>query len=45
MNAEDAPGAFAWGAKAVALADGLDDEELRIVALNDPSGRWSSSPG
>ena len=35
MNAEDAPGTFAWGAKAVATAERLDDVELRIDALND----------
>ena len=53
MNAEDAPGTFAWGAKAVATAERLDDVELRIAALNDlgtmeflaglsPAGRRSS---
>lgn len=35
MNAEDAPGTFQWGARAVELAERLDDEELQIISLND----------
>ena len=35
MDTEDTPGTLAWGARAVALAERLDDEALRIALLND----------
>ncbi|HEY7629080.1 MAG TPA: AAA family ATPase [Thermoleophilaceae bacterium] len=35
MDADDAKGAFEWGARAVELGQRLGDPELRIISLND----------
>jgi DNA-binding CsgD family transcriptional regulator/tetratricopeptide (TPR) repeat protein len=35
MNAEDAPGTFAWAARAAEIAQHLGDDELRIISLNE----------
>jgi DNA-binding CsgD family transcriptional regulator len=35
LNAEDAEGTFSWGARAVELAERLDDTEVLVYALNN----------